>query len=289
MAQSGQTKASTPNGAEPVRRKLPAPKRLAVASGKGGVGKTWFAITLAGALAERGENVLLVDGDLGLANVDVQLGLTAGRDFASVISGQMSMDEAIVKYQNHPELDAQSGANAGAFDILAGRSGSATFAALSQLELKGFSLGLHALENVYDRVVVDLGAGVDQTVMTLAGAGETSNDRVPPLVAVVLTDEPTSLTDAYALIKMMVMRGNGENLRIVVNMADDVASGKATYQAIQKACQNFLKVDPPLAGIVRRDSNVKESIRRQTSLLSAFPVTPAAKDVAAIAAKLAKS
>lgn len=288
MAQTGQTKVRAHQGADPTRRKLPAPKRLAVASGKGGVGKTWFAITLAGALSEHGENVLLVDGDLGLANVDVQLGLTAGRDFAAVVSGQLSMDEAIVRYQNHPEMDAQSGANSGAFDILAGRSGSATFASLSQLELKGFSLGLHALENAYDRVVVDLGAGVDQTVMTLAGADDKNKDGVPPLVLVVLTDEPTSLTDAYALIKMMTMRGNGDNLRIVVNMADDMASGKTTYQSIQKACQNFLKIDPPLAGIVRRDGNVKESIRRQTSLLAAYPVTPAAKDVAAIAAKLAK-
>ena len=288
MAQTGQTKVSMQREADPIRRNLPAPKRLAVASGKGGVGKTWFAITLAGALAEHGENVLLVDGDLGLANVDVQLGLTAGRDFAAVVSGQLSMDEAIVRHHNHPEMDAQSGANSGAFDILAGRSGSATFASLSQLELKGFSLGLHALENAYDRVVVDLGAGVDQTVMTLAGADGKNKDSVPPLVLVVLTDEPTSLTDAYALIKMMTMRGNGENLRIVVNMADDLASGKATYQSIQKACQNFLKLDPPLAGIIRRDGNVKESIRRQTSLLAAFPVTPAAKDVAAIAAKLAK-
>lgn len=265
-----------------------ASRRLAVASGKGGVGKTWFAITLAGALAEQGERVLLVDGDLGMANVDVQLGLTSGRDFGSVVSGQLSMDEAIVHYTNHPEQGATSGANAGAFDILAGRSGSATFASLSQLELKGFSMGLHALESTYDRVLVDLGAGVDQTVMTLSGVSDMSSDAVSPMVVVLLTDEPTSLTDAYALIKLMALRGNTDNLRIVVNMADDVVSGKATYQSIQKACKNFLKLDPPLAGIIRRDTNVKECIRRQTSLLAGFPASPAAKDVALVAANLTK-
>ena len=289
MAQAGQPQTNKTKADAVAARKPHLHKRFAVASGKGGVGKTWFAITLAGALAEQGQNLLLIDGDLGLANVDVQLGLTAGRDFAAVISGQMSMDEAIVRYQNHPEMDATSGANAGAFDILAGRSGSATFASLSQLELKGFSLGLAALENVYDRLVVDLGAGVDQTVMTLSGVDASNPSDNPPLVLVVLTDEPTSLTDAYALIKMLVMRGHGENLQIVVNMADDIASGKTTYQSIQKACLNFLKIDPPLAGIVRRDPNVKESIRRQTSLLAAFPSSPAAKDVAMIAAKLTKA
>ncbi len=268
---------------------LPKQKRLAVASGKGGVGKTWLSITLAGALSEIGENVLLVDGDLGLANVDVQLGLTSGRDFGSVVSGQLSMDEAIVRHTNHAEPSSGRATADSGFDILAGRSGSGTFATLSQLELKGFSLGLRALESAYDRLIVDLGAGVDQTVMTLSGAAEMAEEDGGPMVLVVLTDEPTSLTDAYALIKMMALRGAANNLRIVVNMADSKAAGKSTYQAIQRACQNFLKLDPPLAGIIRRDSHVKDSIRKQTAFLAAYPTSVAAKDVSALAANLAKS
>lgn len=284
MGQTGQATTKPPRQHPPAERGQKALKRIAIASGKGGVGKTWFAITLAGALAERGDNVLLVDGDLGLANVDVQLGLAGGRDIAAVISGQLSMDDAITRYVPHANKEDLSGG----FDILAGRSGSATFASLSKLELKGFSLGLHALENAYDRLIVDLGAGVDQTVMTLSGATDADAHEMSPLVVVVLTDEPTSLTDAYALIKMMAMRGSGSNIRIVVNLADDMASGKATYHSIQKACQNFLKIDPLLAGIIRRDPNVKESIRRQKSLLAGFPTTSAAKDVAKIAANLSK-
>src|ERR1700733_11986836 len=153
---------------------------LAIASGKGGVGKTWFSITLACALAKRKKRVLLFDGDLGLANVDIQLGLTPDRDLGAVIEGGSTLTAAVTKYKE------------GAFDILAGRSGSGSLAMLPSQKLFDLRNNLIDLARNYDYVLVDLGAGVDRPVRQMAGPAA--------VTYVVLTDEPTSLTDAYAFI-----------------------------------------------------------------------------------------
>ena len=126
--------------------------------------------------------------------------------------------------------------------------------------------------------MIDLGAGVEETVRTLAaGAGTT---------LVVTTAEPTALTDAYAFIKLAHVARPGADIRFVVNMAASEREGERTYQTILKACQNFLKISPPLAGIVRRDSRVAEAIRHQAPILSRHPNCDAAGDVARIADKL---
>jgi flagellar biosynthesis protein FlhG len=130
-------------------------------------------------------------------------------------------------------------------------------------------------------VIVDLGAGVETAVRTLtAAAGR---------VLVVVNDEPTSLTDAYALIKVSQMSTPGIEMQVVVNQATNPTDGEKTYRTLLRACENFLKISPPLAGIVRRDDRVKESIRHQTALLTRYPNSIAAADVAAIAEKLLKS
>ena len=129
---------------------------IAVASGKGGVGKTWFSITLAHAMARAGRKILLFDGDLGLANVDIQLGLMPKTDLGSVVAGRLTLNQALVSFPD------------GGFDIIAGRSGSGTLAniPLSRLQMLGDDLVL--LANTYDRVVVDLGAGVEKTTRNFA-------------------------------------------------------------------------------------------------------------------------
>lgn len=239
---------------------------LAIASGKGGVGKTWLSITLCHAWARLGQNVLLFDGDLGLANVDVQLGLAPPKDLGGVFAGDYTLAEAA------------SSAVDGGFTVIAGRSGSGGLATLAPERLARIGSALAALGSSYDRVVLDLGAGVERTVRRLAAqAGR---------CLVVTTDEPTAMTDAYAFIKLSVQQKVRPDVRIVVNMAETQGDGERTYATLRKACETFLKVSPPLAGVVRRDSKVKDAIRHQSPLLLRHPNTPAAVDVDALARKL---
>lgn len=243
---------------------------IAVASGKGGVGKTWLSVTLAHLFARSGRSVLLFDGDIGLANVDVQLGLTPQRDLGGVFSGRHTLKEAITHYSD------------GGFDIIAGRSGSASLATMPMEKLEIIADSLRALQNDYDFVMIDLGAGIEQHVQYLAG--------IASRCLVVLTDEPTSLTDAYAFIKIAHNNNPGgkppPEIGIVVNQAATQKEGDATYQAINKACSNFLGISPPLMGVVRRDNKVKDCIRSQKSLLIKAPHSTAASDVALISIKL---
>ncbi len=236
---------------------------LAIASGKGGVGKTWFAVTLCHALAKRGKRVLLFDGDLGLANVDIQLGLTPEKDLGNVIDGQVGLPDAITRYTN------------GGFDILAGRSGSGSLATLATQKVADLRNDLIALARGYDHVLVDLGAGVDRAVRQMAGPAA--------ITFIVATDEPTSLTDAYAFIKLTRAANPAANLRVIINMASNNSEGQKTYETLRKVCENFLSYTPPLAGIIRRDAKVRDAIRAQTSILTRSPTSEAASDVEAIA------
>jgi len=237
-----------------------------VASGKGGVGKTWLAITLSQALARAGRKVLLFDGDLGLANVDIQLGLDVQYDLGSVIAGQAALNQAITTFDD------------GGFDVVAGKSGSGMLADLDKTRMRQLQSQLWQLAQHYDRVVVDLGAGVEAGIRALTPRGGTT--------LVVVTDEPTSLTDAYAYIKITLKQNPKAKIRVVVNMASDRRHGERTYATLAKACQTFLKVSPPLAGVIRRDERVPDAIRRQIAFLARHPNSDTAKDILTMAGKL---
>ncbi len=239
---------------------------IAVASGKGGVGKTWLAVTLSHALARAGRKTLLFDGDLGLANVDVQLGLAPKYDLGGVLTGRYSLARAATGYQT------------GSFDVIVGRSGSGSLANLPADKLATLSNDLFAIAPDYHHVVLDLAAGVDRTVRRLAARAG--------MCLVVTNDEPTALTDAYALIKLTLAESRDADLRVVVNMAESEKHGQRTYATLLKACETFLHMSPPLAGIVQRDSRVKDAIRNQTPLLTRHPNTTAADNVELLARNL---
>jgi flagellar biosynthesis protein FlhG len=235
---------------------------LAIASGKGGVGKTWLAISLAQAMAEAGAGpVLLVDADHGLANVDVQLGLDPARDLAAVLAGRAGLTEAALP---HPA----------GFQVLAGRSG--TGALLDADGLDRMRTLLAEAARHWPVVLVDLAAGLGAAERQLAAAAD--------LLLVIATDEPTSLTDAYAVLKLHRRdRPTGGEVRIVVNQAADAASGQRTWRTLDRACAGFLGSGVKLAGVVRRDARVADAIRRQVPLLSRHPQSVAAEDVRRLA------
>ena len=239
---------------------------IAIASGKGGVGKTWLAVTLAHLLARSGRQVLLFDGDIGLANVDVQLGLTPLHDLNSVLSGRKTLPEVVAHYTE------------GRFDYIAGRSGSTSLASLPFEKLEPLGKSLEDIAHNYDHVIIDLGAGIDQNVQYLAS--------IASRLIVVITDEPTSLTDGYAFIKIAAQGNNPPETLVVVNQAATQKEGEATFHTINKACMNFLNLSPTLLGIIRKDNKVKDSIRAQKSLLIRAPHSTAATDAATISIKL---
>jgi flagellar biosynthesis protein FlhG len=245
-------------------RRAGAPLLTAVASGKGGVGKTWFAVTLAQTLARTGHHVLLFDGDLGLANVDIQLGLNPTHDLGSVLSGKVSMPNAVQTCL------------LGGFDVLAGRSGSGALAGLRPDAVEQMLAGLARMP--YDHVLLDLSAGLDPTTQRLAAGAD--------LLLVIATDEPTSLTDAYAVIKLHAASVPAGEVRLVINQAASDTAGHRTYATLARACAQFLGRTPALAGIIRRDDRVRDAIRRQMPLLSRHPASIAGADVARTAGNL---
>ncbi|MCJ9429560.1 MinD/ParA family protein [Kordiimonas marina] len=242
---------------------------ITIASGKGGVGKTWLSVTLAHALSHAGRKVLLFDGDLGLANVDIQLGFMPERDLGQIISGECSVREVAVPYQDN---DGTS------FDVLPGKSGSGALGALSKDTLQRVRASLIDAAADYDYVLLDLAAGIDPSVTTLSfHRGK---------ILVVMTADPTSLTDAYAFIKVTHMRNPQADISIVVNNVASKREGERAYEAIKRACEGFLKISPPLAGIIKNDAKVVDAIRNQVPILTRHPQSEAAKDVRALAATI---
>ena len=239
---------------------------IAVGSGKGGVGKTWFAITLAHALARAGRKVLLFDGDLGLANIDIQLGLMPKHDIGQAIAGKTRLSQCVERFPD------------GNFDVLAGRSGSGSLASLPPPRVERIGRELVALADGYHRILIDLGAGVHRTVHMLAAKASRT--------LLVVDDEPTSLTDGYAFIKLGWTHYPEMDIRVVVNAAESVTRGRKTYGTLAKSCQAFLRRTPDLQGIVRRDNRVREAIRAQQPLITRSPASEAALDVEAIARSL---
>ena len=237
--------------------------QIAVASGKGGVGKTAIAITLAHCLAELGRKTLLFDADLGLANIDIQLGVMPQHHLAEAIRGHCRLKDCIVR------------APQGAFDTIVGKSGSASFADLAPQSLQKLVEDLQEVALDYQTLIIDLGAGIDRTVRWLTIASDET--------LLVVNDEPTSLTDAYALVKIILRRQPDARLSVVVNMAETERRGEQAFESLQRTCRNFLNYDLRLKGIVRRDMNLVEAIRNREPLLTFAPHAPAALDLAKLA------
>jgi len=234
------------------------PNIVAVASGKGGVGKTWLTVTLAHAAARAGRRVITLDRHIGLANRDSQLGIAPTRDLSAWASGSAPL-KALV--QPTPA----------GFDLIPGASGPAGLAGLAPTEISRLGGEFAEAAAGYDLALTHVAAGVEATQLRLAGAAGRT--------LLVITEDPTSLTDGYAFVKLAQRLQHPPAFDVVVNMAETKASGAKAHAALANACKTFLKIEPKLLGVIRRDPAVAAAIRRQTLILEAAPGAPAALDV----------
>ena len=239
---------------------------IAIASGKGGVGKTFFSISLATALAQNNRRVLLFDGDLGLANVDIQMGVVPQNDLSLLLREDVDPISLV-------ERNKETG-----IDFLAGPSGSDTYANLSAGELTLLAKKLEKLRAHYDDIIFDLSAGVSKTVSILASSADK--------ILMLFTPDPTSLTDAYACVKVFHQKKVSDRVSLIVNMALDRVQAAKTCDTLLRACQTFLQIKPPYLGFVPRDSHVTMAIRAQKPLLLHAPNCAATKAVRDIAQSL---
>jgi flagellar biosynthesis protein FlhG len=244
-----------------------APLRVvAVASGKGGVGKTSLAANLAVMLAKRGLRVCVLDADLGLANLDVVLGLTPARSLLHVVRGEARLDDVIV--------EGPCGIR-----VVPAASGFLELTALDPGQQLGLLAEIDALEDSLDVLLVDVGAGITPQVLFFAAAAAET--------LVVLTPEPTALTDAYALIKLLATRHGRQEFIVVVNMAVSVADAEAAFRRLQRVTERFLRVRLEYEGFVPADDAVSRAVRRQQPVVLEAPGSPASMAIGRLAQRLA--
>jgi flagellar biosynthesis protein FlhG len=241
---------------------------LSVTSGKGGVGKTNVSINLACALAEKGRQVYLLDADLGLANIDVLLNLTPAYTIEHVLSGEKHLREIVV--------DGPSN-----IKVLPSSSGVVELADLGEEDQQRLIFMLEELEDSIDYLIIDTGAGISSGVLRF----NVSADEV----LLVATPDPSSLTDAYSTIKVMVNRYNVRSFNLIANSVSSQEEGRSVFERLQKVTRDFLQVELNYLGFIPRDTDLAKSVRMQKPLLEAFPQSPAAKSIRALAHRLDQS
>jgi flagellar biosynthesis protein FlhG len=237
--------------------KKPMGKITAIASGKGGVGKTFLAVSIARALAERGDRVLLgVQPDLHLGHV---------------MNGEATLAEAVCRI-------AGGAANPGGFDLLPGANGIAALADLGTRDVQRIAAGIQALSFSYDRIIIDLAAGIGHGVLKLAAEADE--------VLVVALDEPSSLTDGYAFVKLLRARQPKARIGVVANRVKNKHEALRVHTSFARACNTWLGFEPGKAGHVHEDSLVKSAMRAQSLLSKHAPQAKALGDIEAVVSSI---
>ena len=239
---------------------------ISVLSGKGGVGKTNLALNLGWGLHDAGHPVLLMDCDLGLANIDVLLGLTPEHTLQDIVRQGLEPSEVMLPITT------------GKFDFLPAATGSTELTEMNGETLKTLFKKLLPSLSPYRFLFLDLGAGIHDTVLTLAAM---THMRI-----VVVTPEPTAITDGYALMKVCSARYGITDYHLLVNQVESDAELRQTFQRLSGACSKFLGFEPKLLGGVRYDPALIDAVRKQTPLLKNTPNSPGAKDIKALSGKI---
>ncbi len=237
---------------------------ITITSGKGGVGKTCLSLNLSLSLASQGFKVCLFDADLGTANVNILTGIYPDKDLGDVISGQFSLDEIIIKnYQG--------------IDIIPGSSGVEQMTQLSRTRAGTLISAFLELED-YDYFIFDTSAGISSQVLSFCMASHE--------IILVVTCEPTSLTDAYSMLKVLSKNRYSGPVRVVVNQVKSAPGAKKAYTRLKKTTEKFLNIKMQPLGIVASDKNVRAAVIAQTPFFMIFPDSPASRCISAITSRL---
>lgn len=220
----------------------PVPLTLAVTGGKGGVGKTQVALNLALVLARQGYRTLLLDGDVDLANVNVMLGVYPGMTLEHVVLGERTLDEVLLPVT-------------GNLDLLPGASGVPGCLELDIARREEFLEQLRELEQGYDRVIIDTAAGLSSPALHMVAASH--------LAALVITPDPTSLTDAFSLVKVLHRKGYRRTPSVIVNMARGATEAQTVYRRFSAAVSRYIGIQLHYLGAVWRDETIAQSISTQ--------------------------
>lgn len=247
----------------------PGPVRtIAITGGKGGVGKSSLAANLAVALGGLGQRTLLLDADLGLANVDVMLGLQPRATLAELIAGRCGIEDILIEGPN-------------GILVVPAASGRRAMTQLTTAEHIGLVNVVSSLENALDMLVVDTAAGLNDSVLTFCQASQE--------VVLVVCDEPASITDAYALIKVLARERGVARVHVVANMVRDVNEGRGLYNKLVRVCERFLAdISLNHLGSIPQDDWLRLAVQRQQPVVKAYPSSPSARAITEIANQTAR-
>lgn len=241
-------------------------RMIAVASGKGGVGKTSIAVNLSLRLSQLGHRVVLVDADLGTANADLLLNVHPRSTLTNLVRGGAVLGDVLTPINDHLRL-------------LAGASGLSAMADLDILDRRFLVSELSALESQSDLIVIDCGAGVSQNVLAFAQAADD--------LLVVATPEPTSITDAYALVKVLSRADRLPSVHVVMNQAINETEGRQAAERLSSVASRFLGIEVSQIGQIPRDDHVGRSVRLRIPFVVQYPRSPAAAAISILANRVA--
>lgn len=233
------------------------PEVIGIASGKGGVGKTTVSVNLAIALANINKKVFLFDADLGLANAQIAMGLRTEYNFSHVVSGEKKIKDILLEHQSGVTL-------------VPGASGVQQMAALGQIETAAIIQAFSELNDEMDYLIIDMAAGISPSVLTLLGACHRK--------FIVVIDEPSSIADAYGVIKVMLQEKQNEEIFLIQNRVENSSSGLQLFNRINDVCMKFLDHSIKNLGSIDKDESVVEALRNRKSIFDQAMGSSSARD-----------